>query len=105
MTFGKKRRNFHFDARDVARRFQSALQRAVAGKPNAASALAEVAGCTERTAENWLAGDYAPRAQHLLALVAEFDEVADAFLEMSGRGKSLDRERLERALAVLEGRE
>lgn len=102
---GKKRKKLHFDARQIALAFSGALKRAVADRPHAAATLARIAGCNERTAENWLAGDYAPRAQHLLALVAEFDEVADAFLEMSGRSPSLDRERLERALAVLEGRE
>lgn len=105
MSFGKRRNKLHFDAREIARVCRDALQLAVAGRPNAAAALAEVAGCTERTAENWLAGDFAPRAQHLIALMAEFPEVTEAVLEMAGRNQPADAERVRRAIALLEGRE
>lgn len=38
--------------------------------------LARLAGCTPRTARGWLNREHAPQGEHLLALMAECDDLA-----------------------------
>jgi len=63
---------------DLTLRFADALRRATVGLLAAAKVIAVVAGVSERTAKNWLAGRCAPQHPAELALLAAaFVEVRD----------------------------
>lgn len=53
--------------------------------PNARLSIPAAIGVSARTVENWLSGSTQPTATNLIALMREFDVVADAVLEASGR--------------------
>ena len=69
-----------------------------------AKLVANAIGSTVRTGENLLDGKHAASAAHLVALMAEFEEVTDAVLEMAGRKQPMDAERVRRAIEILEGK-
>lgn len=47
--------------------------------------LTKLMGASTKTISNWLAGETAPSAEHLIALMTEFDEVFEVICELSGR--------------------
>src|SRR5690554_1516775 len=47
--------------------------------------LTKLTGASTKTISNWLAGETAPSAEHLIALMTEFDEVFEVICELSGR--------------------
>lgn len=52
--------------------------------PDAIRAIPAALGVTERCTGNWLEGRAEPRANNVVALMANFPEVADAILEAAG---------------------
>lgn len=52
-----------------------------------AARLSESTGCSLRTAENWRSGSTQPSADHLVTLIRDFDEIADAVVTATGRRK------------------
>lgn len=53
--------------------------------PNATREIPARLNTTVRAVENWLQGRAKPNGDNVVALMASFDEVADAILEASGR--------------------
>lgn len=53
--------------------------------PNARLSIPAAIGVSARTVENWLSGSTQPTATNLIALMREFDEVADEVLRLSSR--------------------
>lgn len=62
-----------------------AISEAILRVPNAQRDIPRALGVTYQTVSNWIDGKSAPSAEHLISLMAEFDEVADAVLEASNR--------------------
>src|SRR5690606_11470304 len=70
--------------------------------------LTKLTGASAKTISNWLAGETAPSAEHLIALMTEFDEVFEVICELSGRKSPpnlspAEREAIARALSKLTG--
>jgi len=65
----------------------TALAATICRIPNARLEIPARIRVSPRTVENWLSGSTEPRAGHLIALMREFDEVADAVLEASNRNQ------------------
>lgn len=57
--------------------------------PNASREIPARLGATARAVDHWLQGRSKPSADHVVGLMAEFDEVADAILEASRRNGGL----------------
>jgi hypothetical protein len=74
---------------------------------NSAKQIAAEVGAGVSTVKKWLAGQNGPSGEHLLQLMAKRDEVWASVISLAGRddGNSEQRERMRRALAILEGRD
>ena len=74
---------------------------------SSAKEIAGRIGAGVGTVRKWLRGENGPSGEHLLKLIAESDEVWAVVLELGNRREASDeeRERMRRALAILEGRD
>lgn len=63
----------------------TAISATICRIPNARLSIPAAIGVSARTVENWLSGSTEPRAGHLIALMREFDVVADAVIDASNR--------------------
>lgn len=80
----------------------SALSATLCKVPNARFEIPAKLRVSARTVENWLSGATEPSATNLLALVREFDVVADDVLQITGRAaKGLTFEQRKKLLQVL----
>lgn len=61
---------------DLAERLGETLRRAFGEERHAVKRLARVTGASNRSAENWIRGENAPDAFHLLRLIATVPELA-----------------------------
>lgn len=50
-----------------------------------AKVIARVTRVSERAAKAWRAGEHSPRAEELIALMAEFDDVFETVCRLAGR--------------------
>ncbi len=98
---------------DVAQTVSRALRRTFADARHAVKTIASRTGATVRTAKSWWAGETAPRADQLVRLMCEFDEVRAAVISMTHVDEDPDvappllradelRQTLTAALALLE---
>jgi transcriptional regulator with XRE-family HTH domain len=71
--------------RKLLPKYMSAIAATICRVPNARFEIPARLRVSARTVENWLSGSTEPRASHLIALMREFDEVADEILRMSDR--------------------
>lgn len=91
-----------------AERIAQALRRKWGSSRHSAKTIAKTVGAGVGTARKWLAGENGPSGEHLLRLAAECDEVWTVVLELTGRPEDPDaehRQRMNRAMAILQGRE
>lgn len=74
---------------------------------DSAKEIANDIGAGVGTVRKWLAGENGPSGEHLLKLMAKRDAVWSRVLSLAGRddGNTEQRDRMRRALAILEGRE
>lgn len=74
---------------------------------DSAKEIANDIGAGVGTVRKWLTGENGPSGEHLLKLMAKRDAVWARVLAMAGRddGNTEHRDRMRRALAILEGRE
>ena len=80
----------------------SAIAATLCRIPNARLSIPAAIQVSARTVENWLSGATQPTAQNLIALMREFDEVADDVLQMTDRANSnLTHEQRRKLLQVL----
>jgi transcriptional regulator with XRE-family HTH domain len=66
----------------------SAISATLCKVPNARMSIPAAIGVSARTVENWLSGATQPTYSNIIALMREFDEVADLVLHESGRRDS-----------------
>jgi len=66
----------------------SAIAATLCRVPNARLSIPAAIGVSARTVENWLSGATQPTAGNLIALMREFDEVADDVLQMTERAQA-----------------
>jgi transcriptional regulator with XRE-family HTH domain len=71
--------------RKVLPKDMTAIAATICRIPNARFEIPARLRVSSRTVENWLSGSTEPRASHLIALMREFDEVADDILRLSDR--------------------
>lgn len=71
--------------RSVLPKYMTAISATICRIPNARFEIPARLRVSARTVENWLSGSTEPRAAHLIALMREFDEVADDVLKQAGR--------------------
>jgi len=71
--------------RSVLPKYMTAISATICRIPNARFEIPARLRVSARTVENWLSGSTEPRACHLIALMREFDEVADDVLRLSHR--------------------
>lgn len=71
--------------RSVLPKYMTAISATICRIPNARFEIPARLRVSARTVENWLSGSTEPRAHHLIALMREFDEVADDVLRLSQR--------------------
>lgn len=76
---------FFRSPRKVLPKHMTALAATICRIPNARFEIPARLRVSARTVENWLSGSTEPRAGHLIALMREFDEVADDVLRLSSR--------------------
>jgi len=71
--------------------------------PNAMREIPARVSATPRAVENWLQGRAKPNGDNVIQLFAQFDEVADAILEASGRNDEgkLSQEQRRKLLEIL----
>lgn len=99
----------HISAAMVAEGVSQALRVQFRGVPAAVKRLARAMCSNERAARNWIEGANAPSAAVLIDMMARFDAVHDAVLEMAGRRKDGDalcpvaRRRIDTAVKILQG--
>lgn len=80
----------------------SAIAATLCRIPNARIVIPAAIGVSARTVENWLSESTEPKASNLIALMREFDEVADAVIQASGRANGgLTHEQKRKLLEVL----
>lgn len=92
----------------VVRAIADALRAEVGGVRHADKLVARAANSAPRTAKGWLAEESAPQAAKLIRLMAEFDTVFDAVLELAGRKRPSElsasqRAAVAQALRIIEG--
>lgn len=90
-----------------AERIADALRMKWGDHRSSAKEIAGRIGAGVGTVRKWLRGENGPSGEHLLKLIAESDEVWAVVLELGNRREATDeeRERMRRALAILEGRD
>ena len=76
---------FFRSPRKVLPKHMSSIAATICRVPNARFEIPARIRVSARTVENWLSGATEPRASHLIALMREFDEVADDILRLSSR--------------------
>lgn len=62
------------------------------GQSKPGQKLAEMAGCTETTSDNWLEGRACPQLYYAVNLMAVFPEFTSAMLHLSGTTPDMDPE-------------
>ncbi len=72
-------------ARAYATAIRAALRREYGDTGATRRAICRVAGASEGTVKNWLAGTNAPNGEYLIKLMAASDEVWDAVIAMACR--------------------
>jgi hypothetical protein len=72
-----------------ARMIARALRRELGGSHQAVKQLMRWTGASERTAKNWLAGACGPSGAHLIAIMAQSDEVLSSVLAHARRRPAL----------------
>lgn len=94
-------------ANAYAQQIAAALRDSYGDSSSAAKEIANDIGAGLGTVRKWLAGENGPSGEHLLKLMAQRDAVWMRVLAMTERddGNNEQRERMRRALAILEGRE
>jgi hypothetical protein len=94
-------------ANSYAHAIACALRDSYGESTSAAKEIANDIGAGIGTVRKWLAGENGPSGEHLLKLMATRDEVWASVLSMTERddGNHEQRDRVRRALAILEGRE
>lgn len=101
MSFGENRRKT-WGRQAVSDRIASAVRQWVE-RHRSAKVAARVVEATPRSLENWINGESAPQAHHLVELMKHSDEVFAAVCEMAGRNPppTLNRAQIEAAEAAL----
>ena len=94
-------------ANSYAEAIAGALRQSYGQGASAAKEIANDIGAGIGTVRKWLAGENGPSGEHLLKLMATRDEVWSSVLAMTDRddGNAEQRDRVRRALAILDGRE
>lgn len=94
-------------ANNYAQAIADALKESYGESTSAAKEIANDIGAGIGTVRKWLAGENGPSGEHLLKLMASRDAVWARVLALCERddGNAEQRERMRRALAILEGRE
>ena len=87
----------------TARTYAGAVADALSATGLPPKRVAHRADVPPRTAEGWMNGTNGPSGAHFVRLAAEFDEVFDAFMQMTGRISAAsytaaEREQLKRAM-------
>lgn len=105
-TLGQRMSTVALNTDIYAERVADALRRKWGDHRSSAKEIAGKVGAGVGTVRKWLRGENGPSGEHLLRLVAESDEVWAVVLELGNRRAVTDeeRDRVRRALAILEGR-
>lgn len=85
-----------------ARMIAGALRNELGGSHQAIKRLMRWTGASERTTKNWMSGACGPSGAHLIAIIAESDEVLESVLASAGRRSSLIADQLVAARARLQ---
>ncbi len=94
-------------ANAYAEAIADALRESYGNTAESAKEIANDIGAGVGTVRKWLAGENGPSGEHLLKLMAKRDAVWARVIDITGRddGNTEQRDRMRRALAILEGRE
>lgn len=88
--------------RKLLPQYMSAIAATICRVPNARFEIPAKIRVSARTVENWLSGATQPSAENLIALMREFDEVADDVLKLAQRQQGgLTHEQRRKLLTVI----
>jgi len=93
-------------ANSYAQAIASALRESYGDRADSAKEIANEIGAGIGTVRKWLSGENGPSGEHLLKLMASRDAVWARVVAIAGRedNDAETRERMRKALAILEGR-